>query len=151
MNYQVFKFFQSLLSLFCSCWWLKSFSICITFNIFLCIFCYHVLNLFWPSLLLTVTALMHLVRAFYNITSAKTLNTWLVFSYIHHPHGLVPQSVGVLLLLSGNEGEHASERYCSWWSSSGASPLHALHFLPTGTSKQDLSGMKTVWHRNVLE
>lgn len=33
----------------------------------------------------------------------------------------------------------------------GASPLHALHFLPTGTSKQDLSGMKSAWHRNVQE
>lgn len=79
------------------------------------------------------------------------MNTLLVFSYIYCPHGLVLQVLGVLLQLRGNEGENASERHCSSWRNSGASPLHALHFLPTGTSKQDLSGMKSAWHRNVLD
>lgn len=57
----------------------------------------------------------------------------------------------VLQQLSSNEGEQASKRCLISWRYAVSSPLHALHFLPTGTSKQDLSGMKSVWHRNVLE
>lgn len=93
-----------------------------------------------------ITSLIHLVRAYYKHLhpnhQRQRIRSCFFSIHVCRPIGPLLQGHGVL---RGNEGGKASrERCCCSRRNSWASPLHALQFFspPTGTSKQDLSGMK---------
>lgn len=118
------------------------------FTIYLCIFCSHFLILLWfcmdQTLLLPITSLIPLVMPFLLYVQnhqKQSIPHWYSSPSIAH----MVWFFKVLVSYYSQEtimGENVSEGCCSSRRNSRISPLHALHFLSTGTSKQDLSGMK---------